>query len=261
MRIGKLAARAVTALLVVASPAAPRDLSEIEARGTLRVIAAADEAPETFSFTPGSSPGFDRELVEGFAKLHGLRVEAVKAKSYGDRIPMLGRGEGDLIVAIFNTEDRRRLVDFTIEVMPTHNVSVTLGSRKAVSSVAELAALRVGAIRGAKPADEAVEAGVPASVLRLFSTQEEMTAALRAGTVEAVVLPISELVVISRNAKGLVAGVTVGPPGKIAWAVRKQDPALRAALDDYLGNVRRGPSWSRLIVKYFGDQALPVLGK
>ena len=43
--------------------------------------------------------------------------------------------------------------------------------------------------------------------------------------------------------------------------MRKQDPALRAALDDYLGNVRRGPSWSRLIVKYFGDQALQVLGK
>ena len=88
-----------------------------------------------------------------------------------------------------------------------------------------------------------------------------MTAALRAGAIDAVVLPISEVVVISRDAKGLVAGVTVGPRGKIAWAVRKQDPGLRAALDDYLGNVRRSPSWSRFIVKYFGDQALQVLGE
>ena len=29
----------------------------------------------------------------------------------------------------------------------------------------------------------------------------------------------------------------------------------------YLGNVRRGPSWSRLLVQYFGDQALQVLGR
>ena len=225
------------------------------------LLAAADEAPETFSFTPGPSPGFERELVEGFAKLHGLRVEPVKVKSYAERIPMLGRGEGDVIVAIFDTEDRRKLVDFTIEVMPTHNVAVTLGTRPAVRSVTELASLRVGAIRGTKPADETVEAGVPVSALRLFTTQDEMTAALRAGTVDAVVLPISELVVISRDAKALVAGVTVGPRGKVAWAVRKQEPSLRTALDDYLGNVRRGPSWSRLIVKYFGDQALQVLGK
>lgn len=126
----------MAALVIAARPASALDLGEIKPRGTLRVIAAADEAAETFSFTSGPNPGFDRELVEGFAKLHGLRVEPVKAKSYGDR---------------------------------------------------------------------------------------------------------------SR--------------GKIAWAVRKSDADLRAALDEYLGNVRRGPSWSRLIVKYFGDQALQVLGK
>jgi ABC-type amino acid transport substrate-binding protein len=138
---------------------------------------------------------------------------------------------------------------------------VTLGSRPKVRSVAELATLKVGAIRGAKPADEAVEAGIPASALQLFTTQDEMTEALRKGAVDAVVLPISELVALSRGAKGLQAGVTVGPPGNVAWAVRKPDTALRAALDDYIGNVRRSPSWSRLIVKYFGDQALQVLGK
>ena len=57
-------------------------------------------------------------------------------------------------------------MDFTVEVMPTHNVAVTLGSRPAVHAVTELATLRVGAIRGAKPADETLEAGVPAPALR-----------------------------------------------------------------------------------------------
>jgi polar amino acid transport system substrate-binding protein len=245
--------------LALAAPSAALDLAQIKSQGVLRVIAAADEAPETFSFAGGARPGFERELVEGFAKLQGLKLEAVKVKLHSDRIPALTRGDGDVIVAIFDTEDRRKLVDFTVEVMPTHNVSVTLAPRPAVQSLAELKTLRVGAIRGAKPAEEATAAGV--SALSLFDTQEEMKQALKRGAIDAMVLPISELVVVSRDSAGLVAGVTVGPPGRVAWAVRKQDAALRAALDEYLGNVRRGPSWSRLLVQYFGDQALQVLGR
>jgi len=254
--------RALTTLavtLALAAPAPGADLPQIKARGVLKVIAAADDAPETFSFAGGARPGFERELVEGFAKLHGLRLEPVKVKGYGDRIPALNGGDGDLIVAIFDTEDRRKQVDFTVEVMPTHNVAVTLASRPAVKSLAELKALKVGAIRAAKPAEEAAAAGVAA--LSLFDTQDEMKQALKRGAIDAMVLPISELVVVSRDSTGLNAGVTVGPRGKVAWAVRKQDTALRAALDEYLGNVRRGPSWSRLLVQYFGDQALQVLGR
>jgi ABC-type amino acid transport substrate-binding protein len=238
--------RALTALVILAlaAPAFGADLAQIKSRGVLRVIAAADDAPETFSFAGGTRPGFERELAEGFAKLHGLRLEPVKVKLYSDRIPALNGGDGDLIVAIFDTVDRRKQVDFTVEVMPTHNVAVTLASRPAVKSLAELATLKVGAIRGAKPAEEAAAAGVAA--LSLFDTQEEMKQALKRGSIDST---------------GLTAGVTVGPRGKVAWAVRKQDTALRAALDEYLGNVRRGPSWSRLLVQYFGDQALQVLGR
>ena len=36
---------------------------------------------------------------------------------------------------------------------------------------------------------------------------------------------------------------------------------LQLSLDEHIANVRRGPTWSRLIVKYFGDQTLTVLGR
>ena len=75
-------------------------------------------------------------------------------------------------------------------------------------------------------------------------------------------LPLLLLVIfaVARFTLG-AKGFPYAPRGKVAWAVRKQDTALRAALDEYLGNVRRGPSWSRLLVQYFGDQALQVLGR
>jgi ABC-type amino acid transport substrate-binding protein len=250
---------AIATLLLPAMAAA--DLAEVKSRGVLRVVVAADEAPETFAFNGGGDPGFERELIEGFARLHGVRLEPVPAPGYGDRIPLLQRGDGDLIVAIFDTPDRRQLVDFTVEVMPTHTVVVTLDPRPAVGSLDELKAARVGVIKGAKPAEEAVKAGVPASTLQPYERRDQLVAALRSGAVTAAILPVSEMALAARRDPNLRAGVTVGAPGKVAWAVRKGDDALEAALNDYIANVRRGSTWSRLVVKYFGNQTLTVLGR
>ena len=55
--------------------------------------------------------------------------------------------------------------------------------------------------------------------------------------------------------------MAVGSPGSVAWALRKEDAALRAALDRHLANVRKSASWNLLLVKYFGEQAPLVLGR
>lgn len=109
--------------LLAAGPLAAADLPETKARGALRAVVAADEPADTFAVAGGDSPGFEREMREGFARLQGLRLDVVTAKTRADRIPILTRGEGDVIAAIFDTPDRRRQVAFTAEVMPTQNVA------------------------------------------------------------------------------------------------------------------------------------------
>lgn len=237
------------------------DLPEVKTRGALRVIIAADESPDTFALVAGTRPGFERELMERFVQLQGIKLEVVRAPGYADRIPMLLRGEGDVIAAIFDTPDRREKVAFTAEVIPTHNVAVTLPPRAPVRRVEELREMKVGVIRGAKPAESAAEAGVKPKDLVAYEKMEDLLRGLKENEVGAAVLPISELALASKRVAGLEAGMTVGAPGTVAWAVRKEDTALRTALDDYLANVRRSPSWSRLVVQYFGDQALTVLGR
>ncbi len=249
----------VAALSSLASPVRAADLAAVEKRGAIRVIVAADESPETYSLAAAGEPGFERELLESFARLRGLRVEAVVAKTYPDRIPMLVADRGDVIAAIFDTEDRRKLVDFTREVLPTHNVVVTHRPTRVVANVKDLLDQHVGAIKGTMPAAAAVEAGV--SNLKAFERLEDMLEALRRGEVAAVVLPISELALAKKRYPGLQAGATVGAPGAIAWAVRKEDGDLKRALDAYLTDLRRSAGWSRLVVKYFGDEALQVLGR
>ncbi len=252
----------IAAFASLVSPVrAAGDLAVLEKRGTIRAIVAADEAPETYALAATGDPGFERELIEGFARLRGLKVETVVSKTYPDRIPALLAGRGDVIVAIFDTPDRRKQVDFTQEIMPTHNVAVTFKPAPVLASVKDLPAQRVGAIKGTKPSEAALEAGVPATSLRTYDRLEDMFEALQRGEVTAAVLPISELALAKKRYPALQAGATVGAPGTIGWAVRKDDGNLKQALDEYLANLRRSASWNRLVVKYFGDETLQVLGR
>jgi membrane-bound lytic murein transglycosylase MltF len=59
----------------------------------------------------------------------------------------------------------------------------------------------------------------------------------------------------------LQIGMFLGRPASLAWGVRKEDARLHRALNEYLGNVRRTATWSRLAVKHFGNAALEILRK
>src|SRR5688572_26919617 len=123
-------------LLVSSAPLCALDLPALKQKGVLRAIVAADEAKETFDFGGGANPGFEREMLEQFARKEGLRLEVVRASGHAQRIPMLLKGEGDVIVAIFDTPERRTQVGFTGEVMPTHDVAVNLAPAGPVPSLA-----------------------------------------------------------------------------------------------------------------------------
>jgi ABC-type amino acid transport substrate-binding protein len=245
------------AILLLAAAPLGADLAELKARGTLRVIVAAEEARETFD-PAGSASGFERELVEGFARLEGLRLEVVVARGYAERIPLLLGGKGDLVVAIFDTPERRQQVAFTAEVMPTYNVAVTLPPRPAPGRLEALRREKVGVLRGTAPVEDALAAGIAS--LQKYDTTDAMLQALQRGDVSALVMPVSELALALKTQPALQPGVQVGATGQVAWAVRREDAALRAALDRHLGNVRRSAAWNQLLVKYFGERAPFVLG-
>ena len=81
-----MAAAAFALAALTLAPRAGADLAEIKARGTLRLIAVREEAPEMFSFSDTGEPGFEREIAEGFARLHDLKVQAVPAANAEERI-------------------------------------------------------------------------------------------------------------------------------------------------------------------------------
>jgi membrane-bound lytic murein transglycosylase F len=251
------AAVAVSGLL--AAPASA-DLAQVKASGVIRVIAVREEAPEMFNFGSGE-PGFEREIVEGFAHLQGLKLQPVPANTSDDRIPMLNKGDGDMIIGIIATEPRRKLVDFTSEVLPARHIAVTHAPHAAIKTIEEFKTEKIGVVKGTSWAQAAVDAGVPLASMQQFNDRYEALDALKDGKITATVMSLSDFTLCLRKYPGLQGGVTLGASNIAAFAIRKDEPDLKAALDEYLGNLRKGPSWSRLVVKYFGESALSVLGR
>ena len=249
------AAGIVLALLAIA----PRPAGAEPAAKRLRVLVAADEEPEMFSFEPGSAPGLEREMIEGFARLHGLRLEVVPVTNFDQIIPTLRAGHGDVILGIVDTEARRQLVGFTEELLPTRHVVATLASRGGIRSLEHLRIQRVGVVTGSSWAEAAAQAGIPASRTVPFVDSRDMVQALLSGQITAMVMEISSLALVQKKHPELRASLFLGPPGRHAWAVRKDDTTLRDQLSAHIRMLKGSGTWGHLLGRYLGPQSMGLL--
>lgn len=254
-----MASVAAALCAAVAGALSGADLAEVEARGTLRALAVVRNQADDF-MTTTRGVGFDREVLDGFCSLHQLRLEVVTLPNWGDLIPALQAGKGDLIAGRFNvTPARRELIEFTTEVFPSRHVVLTRKPHRVVATVEALRAEKVGTVKGTSMAEVVAAAGVPAARVDDTIPTGTLPDALRARRVTAVVLGIENAISAQRRDPDLQLGTFVGPPSSLAYGVRRQDKALLAALNEYISNLRHSTAWNRLVVKYFGDAAPEVL--
>jgi ABC-type amino acid transport substrate-binding protein len=242
-------------------PAARADLDGIAARGSVRVLAGLGEDPAWFSLEGGEAPGFEREVLEGFARLHKVRLEVVPVERWEEAISMLLQARGDLLAGVNDTPARRLRVDFTAELLPARNVVVTRRPRPRIQKLEDLRAARVAVVPSTTWAEALESAGVPASRRIVVEDVAAAVEAIRAGRATATVTDVLDFLLQRRRDAELEPGMELGGALSSAWAVRKTDPQLRQALDAYLAALRGSPNWSRLLVKYFGDDAPAVLGR
>jgi ABC-type amino acid transport substrate-binding protein len=237
--------------------------ARIEERGTLRVLVTrVTGRNEFFSLESEGPPGFDRELLEGFCRVHDLRLEPVPVEGWDELVPALLAGRGDLVAGRFTvTPARSRQIAFTAQVFPTRPIAVTRRPHAGVATPEALRGVRVGTVAGSSLEEAIRKAGVPESRIDSGVGPGRLAEALREGRVEAVVLGIEDAIVARREDPELELGAFVGPPGSLAWGVRKDDSELLALLDAHIENTRRSIGWNRLVVSYFGEDAVEILRK
>jgi ABC-type amino acid transport substrate-binding protein len=253
------AALAVALLLPCAAPGA--DLADLQQRGSLRVLAVISSDEAYFvSHTPRG--GFDWELLEAFAHLNKLKLELVPVPGWDGLIAALRGGRGDVIAGGFtDTEARRRQIAFTAETFPTRSVVITRKPGRVLQSLEELKAERIGTLKGTFMYDDLLAAGIPAAKIDDSIPTGGIPEALKAGTITAGVDGIEAALIAKGKDPELQIGLFLGRPASLAYGVRKEDAQLLRALNEYIANVRRTPTWSRLAVKYFGSAAPEILKK
>jgi membrane-bound lytic murein transglycosylase MltF len=74
-------------------------------------------------------------------------------------------------------------------------------------------------------------------------------------------MSVVDFTMAKKRDPALRAGTFIGPRGSGAWGLRSSDAELKRALDDYLTAARRSGSWSQLVIRYYGQDALDVLGR
>jgi membrane-bound lytic murein transglycosylase F len=238
---------------------AAQDLPELKKTGKLRVLAVGvSEGPQFMAPAGAAEPGLDAEILAAFARLHGLTVEPVFVTAWDALTPSLTSAKGDLIAGGYtDTPARRQAIDFSVEVFPTRDVVITRRPTPPITTLEQLRKTRVSTVRGTSMSDALAAAGV--KQIDDAIPPGGVPAALRQGRATAAVDGLESALVATRHDPELQIGLFVGNAQSLAYGVRKSSPKLLAALNEYLGNLRRTQTWNRLVVKYFGAAAPDIL--
>jgi membrane-bound lytic murein transglycosylase F len=253
-------------IVIVAGWPEPRalygaDLPEIQKRGTLRVVVWNETIPELYATHPSSQPGFEAEILQGYAELSGLKLELVTVPTLAGRIPALLDGRGDVAAGgVASTRSRREQVAFSEEIFPILHAAINLKPNLPIETLEQLRKERVGTVKASSWSELALAAGVPkANLDDGFTSVSDMLGGLRTRRISATVLSVRIAILEQRRDPNIQIGLSLGEPTSGAFALRKDAPRLLESLDGYILNLRRTASWNRLVVKYFGASALDAL--
>ncbi len=236
------------------------DLPEMRKRRLVRVLVTYDKT--NFFFSGGRPRGFEYELLSRFGK----RLNATLAPGelptrvvflpvpFEELLPALIEGRGDVAAAgLTITAERREKVAFTQPYLTgVDEVVVTAPGVRGIDSLDDLAGRRVVVTRGTSYASHlralSAELGgrglAPIDVVEADGKlqSEDVLEMVNAGALELTVVDghIAEL--WSSVLTDLVVrdDLVLHRGSRIAWAVRRDNPELRAALDAHVRANRKG---------------------
>jgi len=238
------------------------DLPGIKHRRSLRMLTRNNAM--TYFIHRGRQLGFEYEMLRRFADEQGLRLEIVIPPSHSDLIPWLRQGRGDVIAAAMTvTPERDRQVAFTRPYLEVDELVVARPDDP-VERLSDLAGRTVHVRRSSAfyPRLLALQEGTGFTIELAPEDMEteEILARVEAGTWDVAVADSNLLDAVRRLGSQLDASFSLGS-GHLAWAVREDNPQLRAALDHFLAQNRRSRFFNVVRRKYFENERMLERGR
>lgn len=243
----------------VAPTITPRDYDEILLSGVLR---ATTEYNAISYFVDGDTvSGLHYELLQAFAKEHGLKVELTPEMSFDKRMQGLCKGEFDLIAhGIQNTIELKDTLLLTTPILRNRQVLVqreptSFNDSNYVKSHLELAGKTLHVVKGSP------------SILRIRNLSneiadtiyikevanygpEQLLSLVAHGDIDYAVCDESVARAMIDSLPQIDIHTAISFSQFYSWGVNKQSPALLDSLNQWLRVYKNTPAYKQLVKKY-----------
>ena len=218
------------------------------AQDALRVVTDATFPPMEFS-KDGKRTGFDIELTEALGAAMGRKIEWIDIDFKG-LIPALVSKRADLAMsAIYITDERRKVVDFTDPYYPGGLVIMTKKGDNSIKGPEDLKGKKVTVQVGTKSVNFLKE-HYPAAQPVEVEKNQQMFELVEIGRADAAVTGKPAAKVYART-KGTLQVVdkplTVEEYG---YALRKDEPELTRQFNEALKKLKADGTYDKLVAKY-----------
>ena len=216
------------------------DLDELQRRGRLRILIPANVGGVYYLPRKGWPVTAQREAAEGFARSQGLVPELVPISRFTDLIPALVEGRGDLIAANLTvTEQRRRRIAFSVPITTVRKQVLVANGNTDVESIDDLVGKRVIANPGTSFWESMRQRGNESPGIELVArpadiSDEDALDRVAGGDVDASVRDSNVAAMYLGYRDDLRVAFSLPGIDDIAWGVRRDAPALQAALNRFL---------------------------
>jgi polar amino acid transport system substrate-binding protein len=235
--------------LGVAGALACMSVAQAQTPDTLRVATDATFMPFEFQQN-GKLTGFDIELVEAVAQKMGKKVEWTSIDFKGLIPGMLAKRFDMAVSAIYITDERKKVVDFTDSYYPGGLVMLVKKDNTTIKGPEDLEGKKVSVQVGTKSVAYLQEKFPQVERVEVEKNQE-MFSLVEIGRVDAAVTgkPAAKLFAQSRpSVKVIDKQLTVEEYG---MAVRKDLPELTKELNSALAKVKADGTYDKLVQKWF----------
>jgi polar amino acid transport system substrate-binding protein len=258
--------------LVVAQFAAPMlggkvlaaSMDEIKQRG---LIVATEDDFRPFEFVKDGVPtGFDNELIEDLKKYAPFEIKQ-QILPWTGILAGVSTGKYDAaITAAIITKERKKSLDFTSPIADATHYYVKRKDDKSISSIKDLNGRIVGVQAGSALLARLPELGTmlekeggKLGKIVEYTSYPEAYQDLALGRVDYVVNTVINIkTLVAEKPAVFEVGQAVSGPSFPAWAVAKDNTALRDFLNGFIAKEKESGRFSELQKKWFGE-AFPNL--
>lgn len=244
------------------------DLDRIKARGSL--IAIVDNSSTGYFIYRGRPMGYEYELLKLLARHLEVNLETVLTNGIEQAFYMLNKGEGDIVAySLTVTKARRQVVAFTdlhfttrqvlVQKKPDNWRKITADQtekqliRNQVDLIGKQVHVRSGSSYIERLHNLSHEIGGDIIVVEEPDSVETETLIKSVARGE-IALTVADEMVAHVNASYYPSIDTKTPvsfPQRIAWAVRKNSPALLKSINGWLKALKQEPTFNVIYNRYF----------